>query len=126
MSCLILFVVILLLIRLVIWRERNDSSLKKALGFRTTDIRIGYMKKTMVYTVPGIALGIFAGIVPGQSIAATLLRSMGAYGFHFMIDPAAVFAAAPAVIAVSVMTAALSGLTEVKNIHAYECLGAGK
>ena len=43
-----------------------------------------------------------------------------------MIDPAAVFAAAPAVIAVSVMTAALSGLTEVKNIHAYECLGAGK
>ena len=126
MSCLILFVVILLLIRLVIWRERNDSSLKKALGFRTTDIRIGYMKKTMVYTVPGIALGIFAGIVPGQSIAAMLLRSMGAYGFHFMIDPAAVFAAAPAVISVSVMTAALSGLTEVKNIHAYECLGAGK
>ena len=125
MSCLILFVVALLLIRLVIWRERRDSSLKKALGFRTSDIRKEYLKKTLVYIVPGIALGIFAGIVPGQNLAAILLRTMGAYGFRFMINPAAVFAAAPAAAAVSVLTAALFALAEVKNIQAYECFRAG-
>ena len=125
MSCLILFVVILLLIRLVIWRERANSSLRKALGFRSSDIRNSYLKKTLVYTVPGMALGIFAGIVPGQTLAAMLLRSMGAYGFHFSIDPLAVFAGAPAVTAASVMAAALIGLKEVKDIRASECLRAG-
>ena len=125
MSCLILFVVILLLIRLVIWRERTRSSLRKALGFRSSDIRNGYLKKTLIYTVPGVALGIFAGILPGQALAAMLLRSMGAYGFHFTIDPGAVFAGAPALTAASVMAAALIGLLEVKNIRPSECLRAG-
>ena len=125
MACLILFVVILLLIRLVIWRERTKSSLRKALGFRSSDIQKGYLKKTLVYTAAGMALGIFAGVVPGQALAAMLLRSMGAYGFHFSIDPAAVFAGAPAVTAASVMAAALVGLMEVKDIRAYECLRAG-
>lgn len=125
MSCLILFVVALLLIRLVIWTERRDSSLKKALGFSSSDIRRGYLKRTLIYTVPGIALGILSGIVPGQKLAEMLLRSMGAYGFHFIIDPAAIFAAAPAAAAVSVLLAAFLALKEVKNIHAYECLRAG-
>ena len=125
MSCLILFVVILLLIRLVIWRERAKSSLRKALGFRSSDIRNSYLKKTLVYAVPGMALGIFAGIVPGQALAGMLLRSMGAYGFQFMIEPAAVFVGAPAVTAASVMAAALIGLKEVKDIRASECLRAG-
>ena len=122
MSCLILFVVILLLTRLVIWRERTDCSLKKALGFRTSDLRGEYLRKALCYIVPGMVLGIFAGIIPGQSLAAILLRSMGAYGFRFIIDPLAVFAAAPVITAVSVLAAMMISLREVKNIHADECL----
>ena len=125
MSCIILFVVILLFLRLVIWRERGDSSLKKALGFTSSDIRKEYLRKAMTYILPGVALGIFAGIVPGQSLAAMLLRSMGAYSFHFIIEPAAVFAAAPALILAVVLGAARLSLSEVNSIEAYECLGAG-
>lgn len=125
MACFVLFIVMLLLVRLVLWRERNDSSLKKALGFTTSDIRMEYLKKTLTYILPGIVLGVFAGIIPGQSMAALLLRSMGAYSFRFIIDPLTVFAAAPAMIAVSAMLAAILSLTEVKRIHAWECLRAG-
>ena len=125
MACFVLFIVMLLLVRLVIWRERNDSSLKKALGFTSSDIRIEYLKKTLTYILPGIALGLFAGIFPGQSLAALLLRSMGAYGFRFIINPVAVFAAAPSMIAASAMTAAILSLTEIKRIHAWECLRPG-
>lgn len=125
MACLILFVVVLLLIRLIIWRERNDSSLKKALGFRSIDIKKEYLKKMLLYILPGLLIGIFGGIIPGQGLAAVLLRSMGAYGFHFIISPMSVFAAAPVIILVSVSTAALIGLIEMDHIHAYECLGAG-
>ena len=70
-------------------------------------------------------MGVFAGIIPGQSLAALLLRSMGAYGFRFIIDPAFAFAAAPAMIAASAMIAAVLSLTEVKRIFAWECLRAG-
>lgn len=125
MACFVLFIVMLLLIRLVVWRERNDSSLKKALGFTSSDIRMEYLKKTVTYILPGIVLGVFAGIVPGQSLAALLLRSMGAYSFRFIIDPLTVFAATPAMIAVSAVLAAILSLTEVKRIHAWECLRAG-
>ena len=125
MAWIVLFVVVLLMIRLVIWRERKDSSLKKALGFRSSDIRKDYLKKMMMSIWPGMLIGIFAGIVPGQSIAAMLLRSMGAYGFHFIINPVNVAAAAPAVVLTSAVSASLIGLAEVNHIHAYECLGAG-
>ena len=125
MACLILFVVVLLLIRLIIWRERNDSSLKKALGFRSVDIKKEYLKKMLLYILPGLLIGIFGGIVPGQGLTAVLLRSMGAYGFHFIISPVSVFAAAPVIILASVSSAALIGLIEMDHIHAYECLGAG-
>lgn len=125
MACFVLFIVMLLLVRLAIWRERNDSSLKKALGFTSSDIRMEYLKKTLIYILPGIAMGLFAGIIPGQSLAALLLRSMGAYSFRFIIDPAMVFAEAPAMVIVSAMIAAIISLTEVKRIYAWECLRAG-
>jgi putative ABC transport system permease protein len=48
-ACLILFVVTLLLLRLAIWRERSDSSLKKALGFTSADIKEAYVKKAFQY-----------------------------------------------------------------------------
>jgi putative ABC transport system permease protein len=123
-ACLILFVVMLLLLRLVIWRERSDSSLKKALGFTSADIKEAYLKKTSKYLLPGIAVGIFAGIVPGQGLAGVLLSSMGAYGFHFIINPIAVFVIAPAVIIVAAALATWVSLKEVGRIYAYECLRA--
>lgn len=123
-ACFILFVVMLLLLRLVIWRERGDSSLKKALGFTSADIKAEYLKKTFIYVLPGIAVGIFAGIVPGQGLAGALLGSMGAYGFKFIIDPLAVFGLTPALIALAAVLATIVSLIEVGRIRAYECLTA--
>ncbi len=124
LAALVLFVVILLLLRLVIWRERSDSSLKKALGFTSADIKKEYLKKALLYIVPGMVFGIFAGIVPGQSLAGMFLRFMGAYGFQFIIQPVPVVVLTVSVIAVSALPAALLSLREVDRIRAYECFGA--
>jgi hypothetical protein len=51
---------------------------------------------------------------------------MGAYSFRFIIDPLTVFAEAPAMTAASAMFATILSLTEVKRIHAWECLRAGR
>ncbi len=124
MACLTLFIVVLLLVRFVIWKERSDSSLKKALGFTSTDIRKEYLKKSFIYILPGILLGLFAGIVPGQSLAGAILGSMGAYGFHFIVDPVKAFVFTPAVTASAAYLAVFISLREISRIRAFECLGA--
>ena len=121
----ILMVVILLLMRLVIWRERNDSSLKKALGLTSSFIRLEYMKKAFLYILPGVVVGIFAGVIPGQKLAGLLLGSLGAKGFQFVIDPASTFIFVPAFIFITAGIAAVISLLEVRNIRAFECLYTG-
>ena len=125
LALLVLFVVILLLLRLLIWRERSDSSLKKAFGFTSRDIQNEYLKKASIAVLIGIVVGIFAGVVPGQFIAGLFLSSLGAQGFRFIINPAYVFALAPALAVFTSFAAAGIGLLEIKTIRAFECLSQG-
>ena len=125
LAVLILFTVLLLMTRLVIWKERSRSSLKKALGFTSSAIRREYLKKAALFGLVGIVIGIIAGIIPRQGLAGMLLSSMGAYGFHFIIDPLSVFLLIPAVIIAAAGAAVLIALGEVDRIAAFECLGAG-
>ena len=80
---------ILLFVRLVIWRERRDSSLKKALGFVSADIRKEYLGKVFLYVLPGIAAvvtgaamiylpaGIIAGGLGLIALAIILIKGSG-------------------------------------------------
>ncbi len=123
-SCLTLFTVTLLLIRFVIWKERNDISLKKALGFTSTDVQKDYLKRSVPYILSGILLGLFAGIVPGQSLAGMILGFLGAYGFQFIVNPMKTFVLAPGIIVFAAYLAVFMSLRKVRRIRAFECLGA--
>ncbi|MCR4658458.1 MAG: ABC transporter permease [Lachnospiraceae bacterium] len=125
LSCLILFVVIMLLTRLAVWKERGDSSLKKALGFTSSDLKKEYLKKMIMSVLAGLISGIFAGIIPGERLAGMLLGAMGAYGFHFIISPVFIFAAVPAMTLATVLAAMFLSLKEVEGIRAFECLCMG-
>ena len=122
LSSMVLFVVVLLLLRLLIFRERSDSSLKKALGFTSRDVQKEYLQKVIISSAIGIALGIFAGVVPGQSIAGLFLGAMGAQGFRFIISPLLAFGFTPVIALLTSLLAALLGLTEIRRIAAFECL----
>jgi putative ABC transport system permease protein len=115
-------VVILLLMRLVIWRERRESSLKKALGFTASDIRMDYMKKLTFYLLTGLALGIVSGMVSAQRLAGILLGFMGARGIKFTTDAVSVFVVVPVLMILTSFIAAFISLREIANIKAYECL----
>ncbi|SDB34170.1 ABC transporter permease [Butyrivibrio sp. INlla16] len=122
----VLFVVILLMLRLLIWRERDSNSFKKALGFTSGDIRKEYLKQAAAVLVIGIVLGIIAGVFPGEGMAGAVLGMMGAKGFRFIMDPFYVGAVVPLLIVITVLAAAFTALLEIKNIRAKECLGAGQ
>ncbi len=120
-SCLVLAIVVLLFVRLTIWQERGDCSLKKALGFISADIRYSYLKKSLIYILIGTAAGVFLGVIPGQKLAGLLLGSLGASGFHFIIDPVRTFFFVPALIVVVAVSAEWISLNEIDRIKAYEC-----
>lgn len=121
-ACVVITVVILLLMRLVIWRERGESSLKKALGLTASEIRADYLKKLVVYLLTGLVFGILSGLLLGQRLAGVLLGFMGAKGLEFTMDPLSTFLIIPSLMMLSVFVAAAVSLKEVKNIKAYECL----
>ena len=120
-SCLVLATVVLLFVRLTVWQERSDCSLKKALGFVSAEIRMEYLKRALAYMLAGTAAGVFLGLVPGQKLAALLLGSLGASGFCFLIDPVRVFLIIPAVTVFVAVLAAWISLKEVDRIRASEC-----
>ena len=123
---LILMVVELLIIRLVIWRERMDISLLKALGSTSSKTGREYLKKAFFHILPGVLTGVFFGVVPGQKMAGMLLGFLGARGFKFVIDPLTVFIFVPVLTLAAGLLAAAAGLREIKGIRAYECLNAGE
>ena len=125
LSALIIMIVIVLLMRLIIWRERKDSSLKKALGLSSSEIRKDYLKKLALYTLLGIAIGVLMGELLGQRLAGGLLSLMGAMGFQFVINPLETFVIVPVLIMISAGIAAIVSLTEIKRIRAAECLNSG-
>ena len=125
LSGIIIMVVIVLLMRLIIWKERKDSSLKKALGLSSSEIRTDYLKKLVLYVFSGVVIGELLGELLGQRIAGGLLSLMGASGFKFVIDPLESFGLVPLLIMITAVMAAVLSLTEIKRIRASECLNSG-
>ena len=120
-SSLVMAIVVLLFLRLTVWQERGDCSLKKALGILSGEIRMTYMKRSLLYILSGAAAGVFLGMVPGQSLAGLFLGSLGASGFRFIIDPVRVFLVIPMIVAAVALSAAWISLAEIDRIRAYEC-----
>ncbi len=120
-ACLIIFIVVLLFIRLAIWQERNDISLRKALGIGSGSIRGGYMRKASGCFIAGTAAGVALGIAGGEKLAGALLSMLGAAGFRFIVDYRMALIVVPAVALAAAFLAAWISLGEIKRIKAYEC-----
>ncbi len=103
-SCLIIFVVILLFTRLKIWQEKKDIVLKKALGVSCKHIKRDYLARTLCFMAAGVIIGVFMGVVLGEQLAGTLMGMLGAGGFRFIIDRWMVFLLVPCIsLAVALM-----------------------
>lgn len=120
-ATIIIFIVVLLFIRLIVERERKDSSLKKAMGYTGREIRMEYLKKSCIYVISGIGTGIIFGNFLGETIAGVILGSMGAAELRFILDFGVVCFQIPVITLAVAMLAVRVGLFEVKKISAYEC-----
>ncbi len=120
-AALVMFVVVVLFTRLLVAQDRNDISLRKALGFTLRDIKELYFLKFLPVLLVGILMGILSGNLLGQQLTGIFLMTLGATGFRFLIDGKAVCGWIPGVTVITVICGGLLGLLQIKHIRAYEC-----
>ena len=124
-AALVMFVVVVLFTRLLVAEDRNDISLRKAMGLTGGDIRRMYFRRYLPVLLTGILAGILSGILSGnllgEQLAGIFLKTLGATGFRFMIDYQAVWGWISAAAVITVFCAILLGLSQIKHIRAYEC-----
>lgn len=119
-ALLIIVIVVMLFMRLLIEKKRYCISLQKALGFGNDRIRRAYFINGFIPVMVGMFAGVLLGNILGESICGQILKSFGAYGFHFVIRWEQVLL----IFIILMVTAAAAigfGTLEVKKIKAYEC-----
>lgn len=121
MAVSVVFWVTFLLVKLWIEKDRYDISLKRALGFTTMEIRKAYFFKLTVVTILAALAGIVSGHYLGQSLLGIILRSMGAAGFHFLINGKIVYVIVPLLVLIAAVGAMLPGIGGIGKIKPYEC-----
>lgn len=124
-SALIILFVIIMFVRLLIANQRNEISIKKAMGFRSMDIRKSFWKSCVPYTLAGIMLGMVCACTLGESICGVALQSLGAEGFRFVCKPLSI------VIDIltggfAVILAVYLGSKGITSIKALECCQGGE
>ena len=120
-AALVMFVVVASFTRLLVAEDRNEISLRKALGFTGRDIKGLYFLRYLPVLLAGVLLGILSGHLLGEQLAGLFLKTLGATGFRFLIDVKAVYGWIPAIAVITVFCAILPGLSQIKHIRAYEC-----
>lgn len=120
-AALVMFVVVVLFTRLLVANDRYDISLRKALGLTGRDIKERYLLGYLPVLLAGILAGVLSGNLLGERLAGLLLKMLGATGFRFTIDYKTACICIPVMAVTTVICAVLPGLSEIKNIRAYEC-----
>ena len=120
-AALVMFVVVASFTRLLVAEDRNEISLRKALGFTGRDIKGLYFLRYLPVLLAGVLLGILSGHLLGEQLAGLFLKTLGATGFRFLIDVKAVYGWIPVIAVITVFCAILPGLSQIKHIRAYEC-----
>lgn len=120
-AVLVMFVVVVLFTRLLVAEDRNEISLRKALGLTSRDIKGLYFRRYLPVLLAGILAGIASGNLLGEQLAGLFLKTLGATGFRFLINYQAVCGWIPGVAVITVFSGGLLGLSQIRHIRAYEC-----
>lgn len=123
-ACIILFVVVMF-VRMMVANRRNRISIKKAIGFRNSEIEKEFWKSCIPYMAAGILLGAAGACTFGEGICGAALKSLGAEGFRFTLSIWRV-ALDMLVGGLAVTVAVYLGSRGMKCIKALECCRGGE
>ena len=119
-ASVIIFFVIMLFVRMLIASTRNQISVKKALGFNTSDILTDFRKSCIGYIGAGVSVGTILGCTLGQVICGLVISSLGAVNFRFNLDIRYILINI-AIGTIIAMLAVYIGSKGMRNVKAIEC-----
>lgn len=119
-ASVIILMVIMMFVRMIIANRRDEISIKKAMGFRSLEVKKEFWKSCVPYALIGIILGTVGSCTLGEGICGMAINSFGAEGFEFVINIWSV-ALNIFVGGLATVLAVYFGSNGIKNIKAVEC-----
>lgn len=119
---LILWIVILLFMRMIVEADRRDSAFKKAIGYKTSDIKMEYLAGSGKYVLSGVIAGVILGIFLGQSICGIVLGTFGISKFRMIINYPYIVGLIPLLFVLVALFAITISIKDICRISAREAL----
>lgn len=112
--------VVVLMQKLFLIRERGEMGLLKAIGFKNSSIIGWQTKRIMIVLFAGILIGTLTATPFSQITSGEIFKIMGASKIEFVINPFEVYFIYPVMIFVATVFACVIVMLKVKDISAKE------
>jgi putative ABC transport system permease protein len=119
-SLLVSALVTSLFIKMLLAKDRYPIAVMKALGFTDFDISVQYASRSLLVLVVAIVLGTLLANTLGEFLAGSVIASLGATVFSFVIHPVTAYLVSPllllsAVLLATVLTTSGSGNIKISD-----------
>ena len=119
-TVLLTVLVTLLFMKMLVTKDRYSIAVQKSLGFTGSEIRKQYITRSITILVPGVIIGTILANTLGEFVGVAIISSFGASTFNFVINPLFSYLFSPALIAVCVYIATLSGISDIHRLKISE------
>ena len=106
-SLLVSALIAALFIKMLIAKDRYPIAVMKALGFTNADISIQYISRSVFVLFFAVVLGTVLANTLGELLAGSIIASLGATVFSFVVRPLSAYLISPLLLFSSVILATL-------------------
>ncbi len=112
----ITLLITLLMMKMLIAKERYSIAVMKAIGFTGRDISAQFLSRFLFVLLAGIVSGTILANTLGEWLAGAVIGSFGATSFQFDINPLSAFLLFPLAMGMAVLFGAMLGGSGVQKI----------
>ncbi len=119
-ALIITFLVTLLLMKMLVAKDRYPIAVMKAFGFTNSDITVQYVTRSVFVLVIGIVLGTLLANTLGEVLAGVGISLIGASSFKFSVNPISSYILCPLMMISFVLVATIIGRWGIGQIKISE------
>ncbi len=121
-AAVITLLVTLLLLRLLVAKDRYSIAVMKAMGFTGRDIRQQYVWRIVSVLAVGIAMGTLLAGTLGEKLAAAAISSFGAAAFRLTVNIPATYLLCPLILLSVALFAVAAGAASLDGVGISESI----
>lgn len=119
MLCAVIMLIILLMEKLFIVREKGEIAMMKSIGFRNSSIRSWQVIRMILVALVSMLAAVPLSMLSNRFMLEPIFAIMGA-DVHIQIDPVQVYLIYPGVLLLGIICATIFATGQIKRIHIRE------